>query len=176
MKDGIKRKFREAYLNYRPFFHNFIRKFCITIKFKAMMYGLQEIENYLKKCISIRDAIDNLSDESIVNANPADYSKTYQQTDENLPKYEEQIGMTELKNYHLELRRNSNGTKGKYWMALSPHWDSEKSFSTPSKYAIRYWVNYGDHKTYGWFTVEQIKEWLNIPDLELHTLGGTKEK
>ena len=63
-------------------------------------------------------------------------------------------------------------------MALSPRWlDSglEKMFNN-TKYEIAYWVNYGDDNTYGWFSVEQIQEWLNNKDIQLHTLGGTKER
>jgi hypothetical protein len=132
-----------------------------------MMYELDEIENYLKKCVSIKDAIDNLSDENIVNANPVDYSKKYLQTEENLLKYEEHIGMKKIKEY---ARLN-----GKRWMACSPRWTSDKR-DLKTEFHIYYWVNYGDDQTYGSFTVEQIKEWLTTPKLKLYTLGGTKEK
>ncbi len=63
-------------------------------------------------------------------------------------------------------------------MALSPRWidvaGEVKKIKT--EYEIAYWVNYGDDNTYGWFSVEQIIEWLTTPNLQLSELGGTKER
>lgn len=88
-----------------------------------------------------------------------------------------QIGLWKLKEEQLQLRRQTNGTKGKYWMALSPKWiDEDRKKTTKTEYEIGYWVNYGDNNTYGWFTVEQIIKWLTTPELQLSELGGTKER
>ena len=64
-------------------------------------------------------------------------------------------------------------------MALSPKWinyqneNPDAKESNKTKYDIAYWVNYGDDEVYGWFSVEQIKQWLETPGLKLSTLGGT---
>jgi hypothetical protein len=100
------------------------------------------------------------------------YNKDKSKSD--LIKYEKKIGLSQLK----EKARKSS----KYWVALSPKWinyeDSvkreEKKKETGTKYDIMYWVNYGDHETYGWFSVEKIKQWLSTPELKLITLGGQK--
>lgn len=91
-----------------------------------------------------------------------------------LIKYEEKIGMTKLKKKAKE--------KGKYWTALSPKWicyeDSierkELKKARDTNFDIMYWVNYGDNETYGWFSVEKIKQWLSTSDLKLITIGGSK--
>jgi hypothetical protein len=94
-----------------------------------------------------------------------------------LEKYELQIGLWKLKEEQLQLRGQTNGAKGKYWMALSPKWiDEERKKATKTEYEIAYWVNYGDDNTYGWFTVEQIIKWLTTPELKLSEFGGTKER
>ena len=91
-----------------------------------------------------------------------------------IEEYENKIGMTKLKDAHLQLRRETGGKKGKYWMALSPKWITGHKMDT--KYLIAYWVNYGDDEVYGWFTVEQIRQWLETPNLKLYELGGTRER
>jgi hypothetical protein len=60
-------------------------------------------------------------------------------------------------------------------MALSPKWidNDEIKKKVNTEFEIRYWVNYGDDDVYGWFTVEQIKQWLTTPDLKLRSLGGS---
>lgn len=45
-----------------------------------------------------------------------------------------------------------------------------------SKYDFLYWVNYGDHSVYGWFTVEQIQRWLSNCRVLLADIGGTDER
>jgi hypothetical protein len=88
------------------------------------------------------------------------------------------IGLYKLKEEQLTIRRNSNGKKGKYWMALSPQWigDDETKKKLKTAFEIMYWVNYGDNDTYGWFSVEQIKEWLTTPNLKISSFSGTVEK
>lgn len=84
--------------------------------------------------------------------------------------YEKEHGLTELK---AQARK-----AGKYWVSLFAHniGDNGHIPLPPTEYPICYWVNYGDNETYGWFTVEQIKEWLITPDLKLYKLGGTRER
>lgn len=83
--------------------------------------------------------------------------------------YEEEIGMTKIK----EKYGKSHGYSGpKYYMACSPRWinyeDPEKLVELKNKigtkYDIQYWVNYSDDdNNCGWYTVEEIKEWLTGP-------------
>ena len=96
----------------------------------------------------------------------------FERNGDNLKKYEAYIGMAELKNLQRELYRETNGKRGRYWLALSPRWTSDEN----TKYAISYWVNYGDNNTYGNFTVEQILEWFNNPKIKLHEVGGIKDR
>lgn len=78
--------------------------------------------------------------------------------------YEEKIGMKKIiqknKGRHGELH---------YFMACSPKWinyhdekareEEKKKYNT--KYDIMYWINYSDDdNNYGWYTVEEIREWL----------------
>ena len=81
-----------------------------------------------------------------------------------LIQYEKKIGLTKLKE-----KKNKGYKKLHYFMACSPKWidyhdkekreEFKKKYNT--KYDIRYWVNYSDDDdNYGWYTVEQIKEWL----------------
>ncbi len=78
--------------------------------------------------------------------------------------YEEKIGMKKIKEKH-------KGSYGKlhYYMACSPKWISytdeearEKQKNVnKTKYDIVYWINYSDDdNNYGWYTVEEIREWL----------------
>ncbi len=101
-----------------------------------------------------------------------------------LKKYEDEIGITKLKEqkYMSKYSSDFDKKKHKYWMALSPSWinyknenpDVKKRYNT--EYNIKYWVNYGDDETYGWFTVEQIKQWLENQNVKLCSLGGTKSR
>lgn len=101
-----------------------------------------------------------------------------------LKKYEDEIGMTKLKEkkFNSVYSRDFDDKKHKYWMALSPSWINYKNENPQLKekfktqFDIRYWVNYGDNETYGWFTVEQIKQWLENQDVKLCSLGGTKSR
>jgi hypothetical protein len=80
--------------------------------------------------------------------------------------YEEKIGMKEI----IEKYGNKNGYNGnKYFMACSPKWidynDVEnreiRKKELNTKYDIHYWINYSDNdNNSGWYTVEEIKEWL----------------
>ncbi len=81
--------------------------------------------------------------------------------------YEEEIGMTKIKQ---DARKNGSGFHGlHYYMACSPRWinyedtdEREKSkLKNNTKYDILYWINYSDDdNNFGWYTVEEIKEWL----------------
>jgi hypothetical protein len=93
-----------------------------------------------------------------------------------LEDYEKKIGMVALKEKVKKLRQkkaqesNSHFYKGlHYYMACSPKWvdyeDAEnrkkKKEDWKTKYDILYWINYSDDDSnYGWYTVEQIREWL----------------
>lgn len=80
--------------------------------------------------------------------------------------YEEKIGMKEIIKKH--------GKQGltkelHYFLACSPKWISYKDAEHReeykkkhnTKYDIIYWINYSDDDdNYGWYTVEQIREWL----------------
>lgn len=140
------------------------------------MFTIEEIKRYLESKENITDAINDLSKQSIINCIPIYCfdSLNYVKNNENLEKYETYIGMKRLKEEQRVLYRNTNGEKGRYWVACSPKWIKGKKENT--KFEIRYWVNYGDNMTYGWFTVEQIKEWFSNPKIYLHELGGTKER
>jgi len=140
-----------------------------------MVFTLEEIKNYLCTQKSIDDAIANLSERNIVGCIVEPTSLNFEKTSDNLSKYEMKIGLAKLKEEQQTIYRNSNGTKGKYWMALSPKWiDSDKwKEQLKTEFDIAYWVNYGDDDVYGWFSVEQIKQWLSTPDLKLKTLGGS---
>lgn len=48
------------------------------------------------------------------------------------------------------------------WFALSPAWISETR-KADSQYKVMYWLNPRDqeHNAYGWFTVEQLRQWAN---------------
>lgn len=133
-----------------------------------MVFTLDEIRNYLKTCKDIDNAISGLADENITSCNDYPSALNYDRSNENLEKYEIQIGLKKLKDEQRLIYRNSNGNKGKYWMALSPKWiDKDRKDKNKTDFEIMYWVNYGDNETYGWFTVEQIKKWLTTPDLKL---------
>jgi len=142
-----------------------------------MVFAIGEIKGYLNKCKNIKDAIENLSEQSIVDCIPVDCldSLNYDKNNENLLKYESQIGMTKLKEEQQTIYRNSNGGRGRKWMACSPKWISGRH-TLKTEYAIFYWVNYGDDMTYGAFSVEEIKQWFSNPEIYLHEIGGTKER
>ncbi len=141
-----------------------------------MIFTIEEINNYLKGQVDLKTAIANLSEQAIINLNQYTKSACFEKNEENLKKYEIQIGIAKLIEEQLLLRKESNGEKGKRWVVLSPKWMISSPTERDTEYEIGYWVNYGDNNTYGWFTVEQIIKWLTTPDLQLHTLGGTKER
>jgi hypothetical protein len=82
--------------------------------------------------------------------------------------YEKKIGMKKI-----IAEKEHNGYKGsKYFCACSPKWidhdDAEnrekRKKEMNTKYDIHYWVNYSDDDdNYGYYTVEEIKEWLTGP-------------
>lgn len=146
-----------------------------------MVFTLEEIRKYLidqqQKNCSLVNAIANLSESNVVKCIDDIESLNFARTKENLAKYEMKIGLYKLKEEQQTLYRNTNGKRGKYWMACSPQWiDEDAKIRVNTQYEIAYWVNYGDDETYGMFTVEQIKQWLTTPGLLLHTLGGTRER
>jgi len=144
---------------------------------KTMIFTIEEIKNYLLTKQNLEETIAEITNDAIVGCNQYPKSIHFERNEDNLKKYEMQIGLWKLKGEQLQLRRQTNGTKGKYWMALSPKWiDDNKKEATKTEYEISYWVNYGDNNTYGWFTVEQIIKWLTTPELQLSELGGTKER
>lgn len=97
-----------------------------------------------------------------------------------LIEYEKEIGLTDLKEV-----AKSAGYKGEhYFMACSPKWidyddaenreDVKKRWDT--QYNILYWVNYSDDDdNYGWYCVEEIKQWLSTPGLKLKQIRYAKE-
>lgn len=142
-----------------------------------MIFTIEEIKNYLLTKQNLEEAIAEITNESIIGCNQYSKSIHFERNKDNLKTYEMQIGLWKLKEEQIQLRRQTNGNKGKYWMALSPKWiDEERKKATKTEYEIDYWVNYGDNNTYGWFTVEQIIKWLTTPELQLSELGGTKEQ
>lgn len=80
--------------------------------------------------------------------------------------YEEKIGMKKI----IEMYGNKSGYNGKkYFMACSPKWidyndpinREERKKELNTQYDIKYWINYSDDdNNFGWYTVEEIKEWL----------------
>jgi len=87
--------------------------------------------------------------------------------------YEEKIGMKKI----IEKYGNKNGYNGdKYFMACSPKWinysDAEErekwKAKHDTKFDIRYWINYSDDDSNcGYYTVEEIRQWLTTPKLHL---------
>lgn len=94
--------------------------------------------------------------------------------------YEHKIGLTKLKEDAQEKYSEGDHDNGKTWMALSPRWvnynnEDPEAIKGKTEYNIMYWANYpdGDDSGYGWYTVEQVKEWLTTPGV---TLRSVKEK
>ena len=108
-------------------------------------------------CLLITNRIPQETIDAMYNAD----KKYYDRED-----YEEEIGMKKI----IEKYGNKKGSKNLHdFMACSPKWidykDAEyreeykKKHNT--KYDIIYWINYSDDdNNYGWYTVEQIREWL----------------
>lgn len=78
--------------------------------------------------------------------------------------YEEKIGMKKI----IEKNKGRYGELH-YFLACSPKWidysdkeareEQKKKHNT--KYDIMYWINYSDDdNNYGWYTVEEIREWM----------------
>ena len=88
-----------------------------------------------------------------------------------LVEYEKKIGMTKLKEKTRKDSHNDKyGHKHGYYIACSAKWidyddkierkKQKKELGT--KYDIQYWINYSDDdNNYGYFIVEEIKEWLS---------------
>lgn len=142
-----------------------------------MVFTIEEVENYLKQCKNLDEAIKNLSEQSIIdNIKPDDFnSLNYIRNQENLFKYEISIGMKNRKIEQKALYINTKGEKGRYWLACSPRWIEENELKRDTEYKIAYWINYGDNSTYGWFTVEEVQQWFDYHDILLYQIGGTKE-
>lgn len=80
--------------------------------------------------------------------------------------YEEKIGMKKI----IAKYGNKNGYQGdKYFCACSPNWIDYNSVENREKvkkqkntvFDIIYWINYSDNdNNYGWYTVEEIREWM----------------
>lgn len=119
----------------------------------------------------------------IESALPQDIRDTFYNVDKSafdLIEYEKKIGLTDLKEV-----AKSAGYKGEhYFMACSPKWidydDVENREAVKKRwntqYDILYWVNYSDDDdNYGWYCVEEIKEWLSTPGLKLKQIRYAKE-
>ena len=133
-----------------------------------MVFTIEEIRDYLLSQKSLTLAIENLSERSITDSITDMLSLNYARNDDNLKKYEMKIGLYKLKEEQRTIYSNSNGKKGKYWLACSPIWIDEKMKERlKTGFEIGYWLNYGDNETYGWFSVEEIKQWLTTPELKL---------
>lgn len=138
-----------------------------------MVFTIEEIKNYLLTKRNLEEAISGMTNDAIVDCNQYPKSIHFERNEDNLKKYEMQIGLWKLKEEQLQLRRQTQGAKGKYWMALSPKWiDEDRKKALKTEYEIAYWVNYGDNDTYGMFTVEQIIKWLTTTDLKLSEIRG----
>jgi len=89
--------------------------------------------------------------------------------------YEKKTGVPKLKEKLQKIKQkngwndNLYGHNHGYNIACSPKWidyndavnREKKKKEYDTKYDIIYWVNYSDDDdTHGWFTVEEIKEWL----------------
>jgi len=143
-----------------------------------MVFTVGEIKRYLARHKNLKVALESLTEQAIIDCIPVDDfdSMNYAKNGENLLKYEAHIGMAKLKEEQRAIFRNTNGKKGRYWMACSPKWIENKETKEKTDYGIYYWVNYGDRNTYGRFSVEQIKQWFDNPKAYLHEIGGTKER
>jgi len=142
----------------------------------GMVFTVDEIKHYLGGHKTIEAAIDNISGQAIASCIPITNvdSLNFKKNDANLEKYETMIGMSKQKSYQRTLHQKSGGKEGRKWMALSPKWIDGHKLET--EFEIAYWVNYGDDNTYGWFSVEQIQQWFANPGIQLHELGGRKER
>ena len=95
--------------------------------------------------------------------------------------YEEKIGMKKI----IAEYGNKGGYKERgYFCACSPKWinysDAEEREARKkemnTEYDIMYWINYSDDDdNYGWYTVEQIREWL-IGNRKLTEVAPKKKK
>jgi hypothetical protein len=88
--------------------------------------------------------------------------------------YEEEIGMTKLKN-----DKKGGYNQENYFMACSPRWINYKNTEKEKQlkkelntdYNIVYWINYSDDdNNYGTYTVEEIRKWLSTDGLKLTSI------
>jgi len=165
--------------------------FCVASNKKEDFHYLKEMyEAFQKKNIAIcfinaqMPAFDNASlSILVVDKLPKTVTDAMAYADkksDNLIAYEKKIGITKLK------EKNKGGYKEeKYFMACNPRWidyddpvvreEMKKELGT--KYDVRFWVNYSDDDdNYGWYTGEQIIEWLSTPGLKLKSLNKKEEK
>jgi len=160
--------------------------FCVASNKKEDFHYLKEMyEAFQKKNIAIcfinaqMPAFDNASlSILVVDKLPKTVTDAMAYADkksDNLIAYEKKIGITKLKEKNEE----------KYFMACNPRWidyddpvvreEMKKELGT--KYDVRFWVNYSDDDdNYGWYTGEQIIEWLSTPGLKLKSLNKKEEK
>ena len=158
--------------------------FCVIVSGEENVTFLEDLyEQFLKNNIAItriNRSIPAFSNASlsllIVDRLPKEaidemYKSDKKQKD--LVDYEAEIGMTKLKE---DTRPASGYKKENYYMACSPKWiDYENAENLnkikdlkKTKFDIQYWINYSDDDdNYGWYTVEEIREWLSTPGLKL---------
>ena len=123
-------------------------------------------------CIFIKDRIPEEVSDLMYSADKEYYDRE---------DYEEKIGMKKI----IAKHGNKNGYKEKkYFVACSPKWicygdekkREEQKKINKTKYDILYWVNYSDDDdNWGYYTVEEIREWLT-GDKKLTEVAPRKKK
>ena len=146
-----------------------------------MDFSLNDIKDYLKTQTNLNDAINNLTEESVISSiNIDNFLSSLPVTDKRtffmLEKYEELIGMKKRITEQLNFFSHTKGVLGRYWLVCKPKWIGNQTKSImKTDYDISYWINYGDGNTYGYFSVEQLLHWFDNPNIKLYEIGGTKE-
>ncbi len=161
--------------------------FCIATKNKEHFKYLRELNEAFKNnnivITFLKSEVKVFSNASlsilILDKLPQESLDEMYKADEKVDKlyeYETKIGVTELKNQH----KQSGYKKDKYFMACSPKWidyENEENRERKKKemntqYDIMFWVNYSDDDdNFGWYTGEQIIQWLSTPGLKLKSLN-----
>jgi hypothetical protein len=116
--------------------------------------------------IMIKDRLPKEIADMMYNADKQYFDREDYEKKTGIPKLKEKLNKIKQKNgWNDNLYGHNHG----YHIACSPKWidydDAEnrevKKKEYHTKYDIIYWVNYSDNDdTHGWFTVEEIKEWL----------------
>lgn len=163
--------------------------FCVIVSGETNVKMLEDLYEQFKKnnvaICKLRSSVQVFANSSlslvIIDRLPKDAIDNLYQVDkkaEDLVKYENKIGMTKLK----EKERGRSGNEN-YYMACSAKWidyENEKNrearkVNLKTKYDIQYWVNYSDDDdNYGWYTVEEIRQWLSTPGLKLKQIRDGK--